>query len=96
MVEIIRTSIYNILPLVITDVYFSTPEDNSDASMDSMMMSQSCDLSAHVMVGNPTQQEQQNQQWSVTMDTIEPVVDMETVEHMTQLSQQLSSSAIGN
>ena len=61
-----------------------------------MMSSQSCDLSAHVMAGSASQQEQQHQQQSVTMDTIEPVVDTETVEHMTQLSQQLSSSIIGN
>ena len=57
------------------------------------MMSQSCDLTAHVMAGDASQQEQQ--QRSVTMDTTEPVVDIETVEQLTQLSQQLSSSAIG-
>lgn len=74
----------------------STAGDMSDASMDSMVMSsQSCDLTAHVMVGNASQQPQQQHQQSVTMDTIEPVVDTETVEHMTQLSQQLSSFAIG-
>ena len=55
------------------------------------MMSQSCDLTAHVMAGDASQQEHRQQ--SVT--TAEPVVDMETVEQLTQLSQQLSSSAVG-
>ena len=58
------------------------------------MMSQSCDLTAHVMVGNASQQEHQQQQL-VTMDTTEPVVDVKTVENLTQLSQRLSSSEIG-
>ena len=89
---------YNILSLILfinDDVHYysSTPEDASDPSLDSMMMSQSCDVTAHVMAGDASQQEQQQQ--SVTMDTTEPVVDMETVEQLTQLSQQLSSSAVG-
>ena len=54
-------------------------------------MSQSCDVTAHVMVGNASHQEQQQ---SVTVDTIEPVVDMEIVEQLTQLSQRLSSSTV--
>ena len=74
--------------------YSSTPEDISDPSLDSLMMSQSCDLTAHVMAGDASQQEQQQQ--PVTMDTTELVVDVEIVEQLTQLSQQLSSSAIGN
>lgn len=46
-------------------------------------------------MGNASQQEQQQPQQLVTMDAIEPVVDVETVEHLTQLSQRLSSSAVG-
>lgn len=47
------------------------------------------------MAGNASQQEHQQQQQLVTVDTTEPVVDMETVENLTQLSQRLSSSEIG-
>ena len=77
--------------------YSSSPEDISvsDPSLDSMMMSQSCDVMAHVMVGNASHQEQHQPQQSVTMDTVEPIVDMETVEQLTQLSQRLSSSTVG-
>ena len=57
-------------------------------------MSQSCDVTAHVMVGNASHQEQQQPQQSVTTDTIQPVVDVETVEQLTQLSQRLSPSTV--
>ena len=77
--------------------YSSSPEDISvsDPSLDSLMMSQSCDVMAHVMVGNASYQEQHQPQQLVTMDAVEPIVDMETVEQLSQLSQRLSSSTVG-
>jgi len=65
-------------------------EEESDPSLDSMMMSQSCDLTTHLKVGSASQQ-----QWSVTMETNkEPVVDIATVEYTTQLSQRLSQATM--
>ena len=68
---------------------YSSGED-SDPSLDSMMMSQSCDLTAHLQAGSASQEQHQ----SVTMASVEPVVDTATVEHATQLSQRLSQATM--
>ena len=64
--------------------YYSSEED-SDPSLDSMMMSQPRDRMTHLQAGSASQEHQ-----SVTMATVEPVVDIATVEHTIQLSQRLS------